>query len=394
MASFSDLTPKPADPLLGLMAAFREDNRNSKVDLGVGVYRDETGHTPIMKAVKLAEDKLMGLEDTKVYEGPRGNAHFVAEIDRLVFGDTPSDARDGFSTPGGCGALSLAKQLITVTDSNATLWISDPTWPNHLSIAKAVGLKTAAYPYAAPGDTKADLNNMLEGLAGAKRGDAVLIQGPCHNPTGIDIATEDWKTLGDYCVANGLLPLIDIAYHGFASSLEEDIKGVRTFLDLVPQALVCYSCSKNFGLYRERTGCLLIKAETAAAAQAAGSHVASISRASYSMPPAHGQAIVATILGNAALRTQWEDELNAMRIRVISLRTALADALHPSSNSYDPHALKAQNGMFSQLPMAKESIETLRTEGGVYMPGSGRINIAGLTTEVIPGLAEKLSPYL
>lgn len=394
MASFDKISPRPADPLLGLMAAFREDTRPTKLDLGVGVYRTDDGVTPIMKAVRQAETRLAETATTKVYEGPRGNTDFVAAIDKMVFDDEGSDCRDGFSTPGGCGALSLGMALVRRATPDATVWVSDPTWPNHIAVARAAGLDVASYPYGEPGDTGIDIDRLIAGLKDAKPGDVVLIQGPCHNPTGIDLDEGGWRALGEYCAANDLLPLVDTAYHGFAKSLDEDIAGVREFLDLVPEALVSYSCSKNFGLYRERTGCLLIKAQTPDAAKAAGTHLAEIARASYSMPPAHGQAIVATILGDEALRATWMEELNAMRDRMNSLRASLAEALHPQSNSYDPQVLTAQNGMFSQLPLSKENIDSLREEHGVYIPGSGRINIAGLSADQVGPFAERVSGFL
>lgn len=395
MAIFDTLTPRPADPLLGLMAAFREDTRDTKIDLGVGVYRNEAGVTPIMEAVRLAELRHAETSETKVYESPRGNLAFVEAVDRMVFGDQgDKSARDGFSSPGGCGALMLANALIKRTNPDATLWISDPSWPNHPAVAKSVGLATATYPYAAPGDSEVDMERMLDGLGKASRGDAVIIQGPCHNPTGIDLGPDDWKAVADLCISRGILPLIDIAYHGLAYSLDEDIAGVRAFLDAVPDALISYSCSKNFGLYRDRTGCLLIKADSAPAVAAAGTHVAEIARTSYSMPPAHGQALVATILGDADLTAKWKAELAEMRERINTLRADLADSLHPQTNSYDPQAVASQRGMFSQLPLSKEAITALREEHGIYMPGSGRINIAGLDTEGVARAAKLISPYL
>ncbi|MEM9234268.1 MAG: aromatic amino acid transaminase, partial [Pseudomonadota bacterium] len=355
---------------------------------------DDTGQTPVMAAVRQAEQRLADTAATKAYESPRGNQDFTAAIDHFVFGDDARDARQGFATPGGSGALSLGMALLARTSPDATVWISDPNWPNHPHIARTTGLAHEMYPYAAPADPGVDMDRMIAGLSGAKRGDMLLVQGPCHNPTGIDLTQEQWTSLGEYCAEHGLLPFVDIAYHGFAYSLEEDLIGVRAFLDLVPDALVSYSCSKNFGLYRDRAGALLLKAETAKAAEAAGTHLAEIARATWSMPPAHGPAIVATILGDEALRDLWQTELSAMKDRMVGLRTSLADAIHPGSNTYDAGVLKAQNGMFSQLPLPKPAIEELRENEALYIPGSGRINIAGLTEQDVERTAALVSRYL
>lgn len=394
MAAFAHLEPRPADALLGLMAAFRADPRADKIDLGVGVYRNEAGKTPIMSAVKKAESVLAETGDTKIYEGPRGNVAFCEAIEQMVFGDAAdADTHLSFSTPGGCGALFLANCLAKRTAPAGRFWMSDPTWANHPAIAKNAGLDVATYPYANPASPDVRTDAMLAKLEEAKAGDTVLFQGPCHNPTGIDLSQDDWVALGELCERKGLLPLIDIAYHGFANSLGTDLLGVQAFLARVPDTMISYSCSKNFGLYRERTGALLIKAATPKAAQSVHTHVADIARTAYSMPPAHGQAIVATIMADPALCQEWQTELVAMQARMADLRRALADALQPRTNTYDPAALCAQNGMFSQLPFVEGGVDALR-EQGVYIPGSGRINIAGLTTEQIPGVAASMSPYL
>ncbi|MGV6819247.1 MAG: amino acid aminotransferase [Parvularcula sp.] len=393
MTLFDHLTPRPADALLGLMAAFREDPRTEKVDLGVGVYRNDEGMTPVMAAVRAAEIRIAEAQQTKAYEGPRGNLAFCAEIEKFVLGDMTLPVMS-FAAPGGCGALSLATALVKRLNADATAWVSNPTWPNHLHIAKVAGLSTAEYPYAEPADPSVNIGAMLKGLTGARRGDLVIIQGPCHNPTGIDLNEDQWRTVGETCRKAGLLPLIDTAYHGFAISLEEDLKGVRAFLSECPDALISYSCSKNFGLYRERAGALLVTSDNAASLDAVRTHLADIARATYSMPPAHGPAIVATILSSDELRKQWQDELIAMRDRMQALRDALAGALHPRSNAYDPDSIRIQNGMFSQLPFVEGGVDKLRTEKAIYIPGNGRINIAGLKSSDIDMVASELSPYL
>lgn len=392
MSSLATLTPRPADALLGLMAAYRADPRPDKVDLGVGVYRTDDGMTPIMQAVAKAEAILAEEGTTKIYEGPQGNPAFCAEVTDLVYGEvkTPMTA---FSAPGGCGALALAMMLIKRATPDATAWVSRPTWPNHKHIAATAGLKIDSYAYAAPADPGVDFEAMRDSLAQAKPGDCVVIQGPCHNPTGIDLTAAQWVDLAETVTSRGVIPLVDIAYHGFASSLEDDIAGVRTFLDLIPEALVAYSCSKNFGLYRDRCGALLAQAATDDAVEAVRTHIADIARATYSMPPAHGPAIVATILQSAPLKATWMAELDEMRGRMMQFRADLAAALHPRSNGYDPQVLTRQTGMFSQLPFGEGGVDALR-EGGIYIPGSGRINIAGLTADGIPNVAEALSAHL
>ncbi|RFB04749.1 amino acid aminotransferase [Parvularcula marina] len=394
MSQFDSLTPRPADALLGLMAAFRADPREEKIDLGVGVYRDDAGQTTIMKAVREAERRLAETSQTKVYESPRGNQDFTAAIDRFIFADDETANRQGFATPGGSGALSLGMNFIKRITPDATVWISDPSWPNHPHIARTASLNVASYAYAQPADPGIDLDKLMESLSAAKPGDAIIIQGPCHNPTGIDLDTAQWKALGAFCAEKGLMPFIDMAYHGFAQSLDEDVLGVRAFLGEVPEALFSYSCSKNFGLYRDRAGCLLLKASSETGAQNAGTHLADIARALWSMPPAHGPAIVSTILGDEALTTMWKTELVEMQDRMGTLRRALAESIHPNSNSYDPSVLTSQNGMFSQLPLAKPVIEELREKEGLYIPGSGRINIAGLSMAQTSRVAELLSPHL
>ncbi len=394
MSQFSQLTPRPADALLGLMAAFRADPREDKIDLGVGVYRNEAGETPIMAAVREAERRLAETAPTKSYESPQGNLGFGAQITNLVYGDDKNPPQTvPFAAPGGTGALCLSMGLAQRLNAEATVWVSSPSWPNHPHVAKTAGLKADTYSYAAPGAAKPDLDNVLDDLSRAAPRDVVILQGPCHNPTGIDLDTDQWKQLAGFVKEKSLLPVIDIAYHGFGTSLDEDLVGVRAFLQEVDEALISYSCSKNFGLYRDRVGCLILQGNDADALDAARTHVADIARAIYSMPPAHGPAVVETIMTTPDLQKLWEDELSQMQRRMTSLRRTLAEALHPSSNSFDASVLKTQNGMFSLLPLVTDGAAKLK-EGGLYLPGSGRVNIAGLTESTIPRAAEQLSKYL
>ncbi|MFN4184452.1 MAG: amino acid aminotransferase [Hyphomonas sp.] len=395
MSHFSPLSTLPPDALLGLMTAYRADERSEKFDLGVGVYKDENGETPILSAVRKAEAKMLAAQTTKVYEGPRGNIDFCAHIEKFVFGkDHPALAENrvlSFTSPGGCGALFLGVGLMRRMGTRC-VWVSRPTWPNHPNVVKSLGLDVKDYTYSRDGAFYR--LGALADLSTAERGDGIIIQGPCHNPTGIDPSTEDWRELGKICKDKGIIALLDVAYHGFASGLDRDMDGVRAFIDEAGEALISYSCSKNFGLYRERTGCFLAVGKTQGGIAAATTHVADMGRATWSMPPSHGAGIVATILDDPDLRAEWETELSAMRTRMIGLREALSDALVSHSGSNLLAALKTQNGMFSQLPISAEDTAKARETDGIYMPSSGRINIAGLHPSDIPRLAEILAGYL
>lgn len=395
MSHFAELSTLPPDALLGLMTAFRADPRTEKYDLGVGVYKDLAGETPILSAVKKAEARLLAAQTTKVYEGQRGNSDFCAHIEDFVFGKDHPARQEGrtisFTAPGGCAALFQGVSLMRKTGAKR-VWISKPTWPNHPNVVRSLRLEVMEYTYTRDGEFYR--LGMLADLSAAERGDGAIIQGPCHNPTGIDPGMDDWKALGELAKEKGLLVMLDVAYHGFAQSLDRDMDGVRTFMDAAGEAMVAYSCSKNFGLYRERTGCFLVLGETPAGIAAATTHVADNGRATWSMPPAHGAGIVATILGDAQLRIEWENELNAMRTRMNGLRESLSDALVSATGSNALAALKAQNGMFSQLPVSAAQTGELREKHGVYMPASGRINIAGLNPNDIPALSQILSAYL
>ncbi len=394
-SAFASLSTLPPDALLGLMVAYREDKRAEKFDLGVGVYKDADGNTPILSAVKKAEAKLIAAQATKVYEGPRGNPDFCAHIEEFVLGAGAPARREGrvlsFTTPGGCGALFAGASLMRRMGTRR-VWVSRPTWPNHPNVVKSLGLEVAEYDYAVEGALSRTA--ILDALMQAAPGDGVIVQGPCHNPTGIDLPVSLWTELGALAKARGLVVMLDVAYHGFANGLDKDMDGVRAFIAAAGEAMIAYSCSKNFGLYRERTGCFLAIGATPEGIAAAATHVADIGRATWSMPPAHGAGIVATVLGDAGLRTEWESELASMRERMISLRTALADALVAKTGSNQLARLADQNGMFSQLPITPDGTKKLRDGLGLYMPSSGRINIAGLNARDIPRIAEILATAL
>ena len=397
MSHFSDLHALPPDALLGLMTAYREDKRAEKYDLGVGVYKDDQGNTPVMSAVAKAEALMLQRQTTKVYEGPRGNVDFCAAVEDFVFGPGAPARQEGrtlsFTSPGGCGALALGAGLMRRAGVKK-VWVSNPTWPNHPNVVRAIGLGVGEYRYADPETGTADCAAMIADLAQAVPGDGVIVQGPCHNPTGIDLTLNDWRELGAFVKERSLMVMLDVAYHGFAHGLDADMAGVRAFLAEAGEALISYSCSKNFGLYRERAGCFLALGQTPEGIAAATTHVADISRATWSMPPAHGAGIVATILGDAALRAEWEAELTAMRERMISLRKALSGELVQRTGSNRLASLATQNGMFSQLPVSPDGAKKLREEFGLYMPGSGRINIAGMNRNDIPRIAEIIATAL
>ena len=395
MSRLTSLATLPPDALLGLMTAYRADARAEKFDLGVGVYKDEKGETPILSAVRKAEARLLAAQTTKVYEGPRGNTGFCDHIEDFVLGpDHPARAGGrvlSFTAPGGCGALFLGASLMRRTGTRK-VWMSEPTWPNHPKLVANLGLEVATHRYAKDGAF--DLAGALEDLSRAEPGEGLILQGPCHNPTGIDPSPEDYRRLGALARERGLIVMIDLAYHGFAAGLEGDMAGARAFLDAAGEALIAYSCSKNFGLYRERTGCFLAIGETAGGVAAAQTQIADIARSTWSMPPAHGAGIVQTLLDDPGLRAEWEAELGVMRERMKTLRAALAEALIRATGSNALASLTVQNGMFSQLPVSPKATEALQADHGVYMPRSGRINIAGLHPDDMPKLADILARYL
>jgi len=383
----------PADPLLSLMIAARADERPNKVDLSVGIYKDTTGATPVMKAVREVEGIIQRDQVTKAYESPRGNPVYGELIEDLAFGGR-SDRRAVFATPGGSGALFIAMQAAKMLSPTGRIWISAPAWPNHNGIARAVGLEEMSFPYQSDTDGVADVAVIEEALADVKAGDVVLLQGACHNPTGTDLSANGWARLADLLVAKQALPLIDVAYQGFASGLQEDMEAVIAFLAAVPEALVTYSCSKNFGLYRERCGALFVQGPNASTTETVASQVAGVVRTSYSMPPAHGPAIVAGILGDDSLRDVWLTELTGMRERLVRLRAEFADALASSTGANSLQEMAAGHGMFSKLPLTSDAAALLQREEGIYIPKSGRVNLAGLKEETLVDTASRIAPHL
>ena len=390
MSHFAQVVRVPGDPILGLIEAYRADPNPAKLDLGVGVYKDAAGLTPIPQAVKRAEQRLVERETTKSYIGGHGDPLFGARLAELVLGaDSPLLAaqRAGASqTPGGTGALRLAADFIAHCLPGRGIWLSEPTWPIHETLFAAAGLRIGHYPYVGA-DNRLDVEAMLAALNQLPQGDVLLLHACCHNPTGFDLAPRDWKRVLEVVKARELLPLIDFAYQGFGDGLEDDAWAVRLFASELPELLVTSSCSKNFGLYRERTGALLACAANADKLQDVRSQLASLARNLWSTPPAHGAAVVATILDDAELRALWVTELEAMRQRVASLRQGLVAALRPHGLAERFAHIAEQRGMFSYTGLTPAQVQRLREEYSVYLVGSGRANVAGLDAKRLDQLA-------
>lgn len=374
----ADLPPVQSDSLLALIALCNADTRPEKIDVGVGVWRDDAGNTPILKTIKAAEQRLVDTQVTKSYLGGAGDKRFAELLRPILLGRHASDERiTGLQTPGGCGALRLGFELIAAANPNARVLYGGPTWPNHPPIIKSVGLETVEYPYYERGQGAIRFEDMIAALEKAAPGDVALLHGSCHNPTGADLSEDQWREVTRVVSERGLIPFIDIAYQGFGRGLDEDAFGVRLMLDACDEVVIAQSCDKNFSVYRDRVGSLWVKtasAETTATAQA---HVFQIARQMWSMPPDHGAAAVRIILDDPQLRAEWLGELAAMRDRINAVRQRIAAA--------DPRLafIGRQFGMFSMLPLSKEQVLKLRTDSAIYMADSGRFNVVGLSDEQI-----------
>ena len=379
---FERLDVLPPDPILGLMAAFRADADAQKVDLGVGVFKDARGETPVLDAVRKAEAAVLARQTTKTYVTPAGNPTFNAAMERHVFGAghgvLTADRVRSIQGPGGSGALRLGSELIKIAAPQATLHVSLPSWANHVPLLSNTGLKLARYPYYEATQGAIDFGAMIKHLETLPAGDVVVLHASCHNPTGADLSQSQWQELLPVFKRRGLLPYIDMAYQGLGAGLDEDAYGVRLFAAELPELLVATSCSKNFGLYRERVGVLHFVLDKPAAALAALSQEVRIARSLYSMPPDHGAAIVAEILGSEVLRDNWVRELGSMRDRINGLRRQLVAKLAEVAPKHDFGFIARQQGMFSLLGLSKEQVAKMRTERHVYMTDDSRINIAGL----------------
>lgn len=381
MAKFNLPEPQP-DPLLQLISKFRSDTRQDKIDLGVGVYRDDKGNTPVLAAVKAAENILQQQQQSKSYLGLTGDTEFVEQLGALLFND--STIALGAQTPGGSGALRLAAEIYRIAQPQGTLWIGTPTWPNHLPLTESAGVKTASFNYFDIATQQILFDNTLNAIDNAKPGDAIILHGCCHNPTGADLTAAQWVQLVELITKNEIIPIVDLAYHGLGDGLEQDLAATRLITTHCPETLVATSCSKNFGLYRDRTGAVFMTAHEKSTALKAQAVFGQIARKIYSMPPDHGAAVVRIILQDSALKQQWLTELKSMTARVKSLRHAIADSLP------ELHFVARQKGMFSLLPLHPAQVNSLIEDHAVYLAGDGRINVAGCQTDQISRFVEAL----
>ncbi|WP_299599996.1 amino acid aminotransferase [uncultured Tateyamaria sp.] len=387
---FEHLTAQKPDGILMLMQMYREDPRDAKVDLGVGVYKDATGNTPVMRAIKAAEQKLWEVEDTKSYVGLAGAPDFNDAMVNLVLGTTvPRSSVNSVATPGGTGAVRQAFELIRMANADARIFVSNPTWPNHLSILDYLGMEKVMYRYFDDETRGVDFDGMIADLKTAKKGDVILLHGCCHNPTGANLTGPQWDEVINVLQDTGATPMIDIAYQGFGDGLDVDAAGTRAVAAAVPECLIAASCSKNFGIYRERTGILMLVANGTDKAIAQGT-LSFLNRQNYSFPPDHGARLVTMILNDDALRTDWMTELEDMRLGMLSLREQLAKELETRSGSNRFGFLAQHRGMFSRLGASPELVVKMREDSGIYMVGDSRMNIAGLNAETVPILAEAI----
>ncbi|EGQ9276996.1 TPA: aminotransferase class I/II-fold pyridoxal phosphate-dependent enzyme [Vibrio vulnificus] len=388
---FSQLPTPALDPILSLTVAFRNDPRDQKVDLGIGVYKNNKGETPIMRAVSQAQKIVADTQTTKSYVGLAGCEEFnQSMVNLLLAGTSVLDRVSAIQTPGASGALRMLGDLMKVAQPDTTVWISNPSYVNHKPVMEAAGLKVRYYRYFSPETKQVDIGQMLDDLATAGPKDVVLLHGCCHNPTGADIDFSAWQAITDLAVKNGFTPFVDIAYQGFGDGLEEDAKGLQFMADRVEEMLITTSCSKNFGLYRERTGAAIVIGKNAKESSNAKGKLLTLARSTYTMPPDHGAALVKTILQNVELTTTWKQELCEMQQRLLNLRQTLCNELRNQHNTSQFDFIESHKGMFTVLGFTPEQMGTLRDEYGIYGVGDGRINIAGLTEAHIPYVADAI----
>lgn len=380
---FEKVVAAPPDPILGLSEAFKSDPNPNKINLGVGVYKDASGNTPILATVREAERRLLDNEKSKSYLPIEGPEAFTSATQALVLGADHEIIRNKRAAtaeaPGGTGALRVAADTLATLMPDATVWISDPTWPNHPAIFKAAGLKVASYPYFDAATNGVAFDALLDQVKQIPAGDVIVLHGCCHNPTGVDLSLDQWQVLGDLLAERGILPLLDFAYQGFAAGLDEDAAGVRSLCRPGAELMIANSYSKNFGLYNERVGALTVVGADEAAAQSILSHLKASARANFSNPPFHGGGIVSTILHDPALRSQWEQEVAEMRDRINSIRHLLVETLNEKGVDRDFSFIARQRGMFSYSGLKPEHVKLLRDDYSIYIVGSGRINVAGMS---------------
>ncbi len=395
---FQRIETLPADPILGLNQTFQQDSNPDKINLSVGVYQNAQGQTPIFAAVKEAEQQLINAQQTKSYAPQAGDPAFLDKISRLLIGDslveTLGDRIATVMTPGGCGALRMGAELLVASGFKGKVWVSDPTWANHFPLLQSAGLSLTTYRYYDSNTNSVDFAAMLEDVQNIPEGDVILLHGCCHNPTGADITPAQWDQIIEVLAARNITPFIDVAYQGFGHGLDEDAYGVRQAVTKLPEVMVANSCSKNFGLYRERTGSIIVISETAKQTNAAKSQVMSAARRSYSMSPYHGGGIVGHLLSNTELTAQWKAELDQVRNRMNTLRQGLATGLNEAQSKINFDFVANSNGMFCYLGIPRQDVLTLRSEYAIYLLESTRINVAGLSEDNLPVIVDRVSEVL
>ena len=395
---FSQVVLAPADPILGLTDTFKADPRQDKVNLGVGIYKDEAGQTPVLQSVKKAEALLLEQEKTKNYLGIEGVQTYNRVVQELLFGEGSDLVTSGRAAtaqaPGGTGALRIAAEFLLRNTPSRTVWVSNPTWANHQNIFETAGLTVKEYGYYNASAHDIDFDGMMTDLANAQAGDIILLHGCCHNPTGIDLTLTQWELVANLCADKQLVPLFDFAYQGFGAGIEEDAAGLRLVASKVPELLVANSFSINFGLYNERIGAVTVVAQNADEAVRAFSQVKRTIRANYSNPPAHGALIVSTILSDASLKALWVQELTEMRERIAEMRTLFVQSLKDEGVTQDFSFISRQNGMFSFSGLNKAQVARLKDEFGIYIVGSGRISVAGMTKTNMPVICKAIAQIL
>lgn len=395
---FDKLTALQPDPILGLSAAFREDNNPDKIDLGVGVYKDEHGNTPILASVAQAQQILLSQETSKTYITPQGHQGYIDSLSALLLGANNSVFKDNrvaaVQAPGGCGALRILAELLKRANPDTTVWVSDPTWANHIPLIGNAGLALEKYPYFDMQTGGVDFAAMINQLSQIPAGDVVLLHACCHNPTGADLTPAQWDEVAQVAADKGWIPFIDSAYLGFGDGLEQDAYGMRAMVAAVPECVIAASCSKNFGLYRERVGLAIIISANSEQASIAQGQIQNVARGIYSMPPSYGGALVDIILHDENLAQTWVKEVNEMRTRMQELRQLLVEHLHANGSPIDFSFLLQQKGMFSYLCITPEQVRQVRREQAVYFVDSSRINVAGINKQNVARLAKAIVAVL
>ena len=388
---FKNLQQQPPDKILALMNEFKEDPRDQKLDLGVGVYKDPTGITPIMRSIKLAEKKWWEIESSKSYVGLVGDPAFSDAIISLVLGNSiPRNLIASAATPGGTGAVRQGFELFKIANPGVRVFVSDPTWPNHISILQYLNIPSENYRYFDNETRGVDFDSMVSDLSRAKAGDVILLHGCCHNPTGANLDKQQWKIIIDLLNKNGATPMIDLAYQGFGDGLEEDAYATRLIAESVPETVIASSCSKNFGIYRERAGLLMLISQDSSKRNINQSMLAYLNRQNYSFPPDHGSRLVSIVLNDKDLRFDWMSELEDIRNSLLNLRVQLSDELQKISGSNRFSFIASHRGMFSRLGATPSQVEKMRKEFGIYMVSDSRFNVAGLNNETVPALAKAI----